>query len=76
MPERGDNVPWYAVRDVPVYLYRINRRPRAQESLFSDGTVPPFLDHVTETLLMGEAVTTGSWSRGSLSEAAPWRVLG
>jgi len=52
--------PWYAGREIGVYLFRINRRPRAQGNLFSQGVSdPPFIDHLTEVLLMGTPVVTG-----------------
>ena len=51
--------PWFADREVPVLVYRINRRPRPQGKLFA---VQPdnFMDHLVECLRVGdETVTKG-----------------
>ena len=74
----GPRPPWYADKDVPVLMYRINRRQRPQGNLFDQGEPPSFLDHLTECLLFGaEVVTTGRgrerhWMLGNreINEAA------
>lgn len=50
--------PWYAVRDVTVLIYRINRRPLPLTLFSPDEPNPPFPDHLAECLLFGPAVTT------------------
>ena len=54
--------PWFAGRDVPLLLYRVNRRPLAQLKLFSQQPAK-FLDHLVECLLFGAEVATAG--RGS-----------
>lgn len=57
--------PWFARREIPVFMYRINRRP-AQPPLFDgDGQLhesqpqpEPFINHLVECLLFGPVVTT------------------
>ncbi|MCY3586590.1 MAG: hypothetical protein OXG76_12955 [Acidimicrobiaceae bacterium] len=53
--------PWFTNRVVDIIIYRINRRPYRQSSLFSD--IPEsFADHLAETLLFGQAVQLRSRS--------------
>lgn len=51
---------WYADKDVPVLMYRINRRdlPMTLFESVEDQTPPPFLDHLAECLLFGTEVST------------------
>lgn len=59
MADGGEQkVPWYAVKDVPIFFFRVNRRP-GQPSLFSQQDMPDFMDHVTEVLLFGPVIVTG-----------------
>ena len=71
--------PWYSVAEVPCFLYRVNRRPRAQGSLLASSD-PSFIDHLTEVLLMGSPVTTGTryqreWLLGNREIDASSRYL-
>ncbi len=61
--------PWFAGKQVPVLMYRINRRPRPKGgNLFADEP-NDFLAHLADCLLFGEVVTTEG--RGSIRH---WRL--
>jgi len=51
--------PWFSGKPGTVLLYRINRRPMPEQSLFDVEPPPNVLDHVAEVLLFGEEVETG-----------------
>jgi hypothetical protein len=54
---------WFARREsVPVVLYRVNRRPLPQRSLFAEQPADVF-DHFASVLLFGETVETGRRNR-------------
>jgi hypothetical protein len=79
-PADGVKPPWYADKDLPVLLYRINRRPSDQQSLFAAGELPSFLDHLEEALLFGTPVVTGrsyqrEWLLGNREINSDYRYL-
>lgn len=51
--------PWFSGRPGTVLLYRVNRRPYPQQSLFADAQPDDVFDHFVEVLLFGEEVETG-----------------
>jgi hypothetical protein len=53
----GDVFPWFADRAGVIPLYRINRRPLPQPTLFSREP-ESFVDHLLQTLPFGESVET------------------
>ena len=71
---------WYADKDIPLLVYRVNRRPRAQVSFF-DSAPPSFLDHVAEVLLFGAQIVTSrgrherTWTLGNREIDAEARYL-
>ena len=50
--------PWFSNRSVSVVVFRINRRPRSQGSLFRPRQ-ENFMDHLREVLLYGESIRVG-----------------
>jgi hypothetical protein len=61
-PEKSDGgraTPWFSGQDGEVVLYRINRRPLPQGSMFATAAPTTFFDHLVEVLLFGEPFVTG-----------------
>jgi hypothetical protein len=50
--------PWFAEKEVPVWFFKVNRRPLAQPTFLADRIEDPLL-HVAEVLPFGEPVETG-----------------
>lgn len=73
--------PWFAGRrQVTVLLYKVNRRPREQQSLFSTGEQRDVFDHFVEALLIGQPVETGrryirEWVLGNRAIDVEQRIL-
>lgn len=73
--------PWFADRrSVTCLLYKVNRRPREQQSLFSEGQPEDVLDHFVEALLIGQSIETGrrfirEWKVGNRSIDLTARVV-
>lgn len=81
--------PWFSGREGTVLLYRINRRPLAQLTLWSEQP-ESVLDHVVEVLRFGDEVVTGrrhqrTWRlgnrniddrRGVLTGQVGWQATG
>ncbi|MCW0215815.1 MAG: hypothetical protein OJJ54_20880 [Pseudonocardia sp.] len=60
---RSRNEPWFSGRPGTILLYRVNRRPLAQASLFSGQQPEDVFDHLVEVLLFGQEVETGRRSK-------------
>lgn len=54
--------PWYARKRNPpeLMLYRVNRRPRSQPTLFTPERLPDFYEHLNESLRFYETYITGT----------------
>ena len=51
-------IPWFSNRPVSVVVFRINRRPMSQGSLFGPQR-ESFIDHLREVLLFGHSIRVG-----------------
>lgn len=56
--ESRDQQPWFAGKNGPVLMFKVNRRPKPQD-LFREDLPVNLLQHVDEVLLFGEPVVTG-----------------